>query len=231
MPPTTAPPVNKTEEVRKIVRRLGHDAETSEVRKALGLINITVDDTIIRTVKREIRDEVEAKPGRNGQHKAPPPKPQAKVDPPKKATPKKSQPLGAGKEALFEMFRTQGTQIDYATAHRQLNGKGLQVGAEWFRRLKQEYIAQNPEAPNVATAEGLAAVAADSAAPAKELRNGPQVMPETGAVTGRAEQIPLRDDQIPAPSKPSPVEMVRAGRRFIEMVGSKEEALALISEL
>lgn len=226
-PPTTAPPVNKTEEVRKIVRRLGHDAETSEVRKALGLINIAVDDTIIRTVKREIPDEVQAKPTRNGQH----PKPQAKVETPKKPTPKKERQVGAGKEALFEMFRTQGTQIDYATAYRQLNGKGLQVGAEWFRRLKQEYIAQNPEAPNVATAEGLAAVMADSAAPAKELRSGSHV-PDTGAVTGRAEQIPLRDDQIPAPAtKPSPVEMVRAGRKFIQMMGSKEEALALLSEL
>lgn len=223
MPPTTTVPVNKTEEVRKIVRRLGHDAETSEVRKALALIKITVDDTIIRTVKREIRDEVEG-------NAKPPAK--AKAEPKNDKPKKKEQPLGAGKEALFEMFRTQGTDIDYATAHRQLNGRGLQVGAEWFRRLKAEYIAQNPETPNVATQAGLAAVEADSKAPVKEQPNG--VMPEAGAVTGgvaRSEQIPLREDQIPAPAKPSPVEMVRAGRKFIEMMGTKEEALAFLAEL
>lgn len=207
MPAKTAQPVNKTEEVRKIVRRLGHEAETGEVRQALAAIDITVDDTIIRQVKREIRDEADG------------PKAAANQKPAKK------KPLD-GKEALFKIFKEQGTDIEYADAHRQLNGKGLQVGADWFNRLKQEYVALNPETPKVATAAGVEAV---SAAPVKEAhRNGQH---ETGAVVGRQDEIPLREDQIPPPKKHGVVEMVRAGRQFIQMVGSKEEALALITEL
>lgn len=233
MPNPPAQTLSRTEQVRQVVREIGPEKETADIRAELKRRKIKVDDTIIRQVKRQVADERarEALERENPHH---PDNVDARPEPAAKKPGKKEQPLGAGKEALFEMFRTQGTGIDYATAHRQLNGKGLQIGAEWFRRLKHEYIAQHGESQPVATVQEQQTGTS----------NGQQAGAEAGAVSGAAAapMIPVGDGEanatppivrhgVEVKPKPGPVQMIRSARRLIEECGSKEEAIKLIEEL
>lgn len=56
-----------------------------------------------------------------------------------KAAPKPTQKLGAGKETVFALLDERGPDLSYADAFPLLKAKGVQMGAEWYRRLVNEY--------------------------------------------------------------------------------------------